>query len=480
VSVRHLFVAALFLACSATASAQEDFVVLKAFQVVAPPAPWEGRPTGHLVKAPDGTLYGSGSSSEGVFAFKITPDGSYVRLDSGLPFGGSMLASDGYFYAARHAEIVRFGVNGPVEVLYRVSNSFIEGFYLSLVEGADGAFYGFNRSGASDRPSRIFRMTPAGAVSTLYTLPPALGDQITLISGRDGNLYGGSAGADGSGTLFRLSLGGTFTTLRTFASGAVHTPLLESHDGFYGVLGHGGSDPCGTIFRLSPDGAFQVLHQFPRNGRGDCPFANPLIEGRDGRFYGTTPAAIFSISRTGDYRLLHTSIGFSWLSVTGDYGVDFSAVTQGMDGNFYGVATMGGSGTLGVVFRLNAVRSPCLNRVDLIWQDTEEHGRLWMTGAIKTETPAFLSTVLVTQYGVFPTFVGPIPPITPALPYTLSVQFPPIGTIGILTILVTSGLDVCADWATAETSTTTAASAGDQRMRLAAAVSALLPPIRRQ
>jgi uncharacterized repeat protein (TIGR03803 family) len=72
--------------------------------------------------------------------------------------------------------------------------------------------------------------------------------------GSDGNFYGTTAegGPLGLGTIFRLTPGGALTTLY---SAGVTTLMQDTSGDFYGTTGGGGSNclpgGCGTIFRLS-------------------------------------------------------------------------------------------------------------------------------------------------------------------------------------------------------------------------------------
>ena len=90
-----------------------------------------------------------------------------------------------------------------------------------LVQGSDGNFYGMTGS-------TIFKITPSGTLTTLYT--NAGWDPNTLVLGKDGSFYGtmnsvfdNSFGNNGgSGRVFKVTTNGTaagttFTTLYTFS-----------------------------------------------------------------------------------------------------------------------------------------------------------------------------------------------------------------------------------------------------------------------
>ncbi|MGA2920750.1 MAG: choice-of-anchor tandem repeat GloVer-containing protein [Candidatus Sulfotelmatobacter sp.] len=146
----------------------------------------------------------------------------------------------------------------------------------------------------------------------------------------------------------------TFTTLHNFdgTDGADPDGLVQGTDGnFYGTTGNGGAiNPCfpngggpgcGTVFQITPRGVLTTLHSFDGTD-GYAP--NGLVQGSDGKFYGTTATSIYSIVPGGTPVLL--------TSVSGPQG----PLVQGTDGNFYGT-TAGGFGSscpgdCGTVFKI--------------------------------------------------------------------------------------------------------------------------------
>src|SRR5262245_26186335 len=82
----------------------------------------------------------------------------------------------------------------------------------SLVQGPDGNFYGTTAQGGPRGSGTVFRVTPAGVLTTLVSdqANPAAG----LVVGNDGLLYGmtGAGGAFGFGTVFRMTTNGALTT----------------------------------------------------------------------------------------------------------------------------------------------------------------------------------------------------------------------------------------------------------------------------
>jgi uncharacterized repeat protein (TIGR03803 family) len=128
------------------------------------------------------------------------------------------------------------------------------------------------------------------------------GPEAGLVQGSDGNFYGTTdiGGTNNDGTVFRISPSGTYTNLYSFvgppSDGYQPTAgLVQGSDGnFYGTTYEGGTSTncdgvgCGTFFRISLSGSETNLHSFdgsPTDGFGPTV---GLVQGSDGNFYGTT------------------------------------------------------------------------------------------------------------------------------------------------------------------------------------------------
>ena len=128
----------------------------------------------------------------------------------------------------------------------------------SLIQGTDGNFYGTTIAGGNLIDScgnkgcgTVFKMTPRGTLSTLYKFCSQLycadgfGPEGGLVQGADGNFYGTTylGGPTGLGTVFKITPGGALTTLYSFCSrsncadgSAPEAGLVQGSDGnFYGT-----------------------------------------------------------------------------------------------------------------------------------------------------------------------------------------------------------------------------------------------------
>ena len=97
----------------------------------------------------------------------------------------------------------------------------------SLITDGSGNFYGTTASGGGSNCGTVFKVTPNGVLSTLVEF---VGDGTTeianrgqapstdLIVGGDGNFYGATAagGATGAGTVFKVTPAGELTTISDF------------------------------------------------------------------------------------------------------------------------------------------------------------------------------------------------------------------------------------------------------------------------
>jgi uncharacterized repeat protein (TIGR03803 family) len=257
---------------------------------------------------------------------------------------------------------------------------------LSLV---GGALYGTTPHGGANGAGSIFRLTPGGAFSNLYSFSAAtnsLGEVVyniqpnELALGNDGNFYGTTqaGGTNFTGTIFVISPTGAFTNLYNFgpftntSSGLAtvldgETPvgaLVQVSDGsFYGVTRYGGSNGTGTIFRFNPTAnTFTNVYSFsavpPGTITTNGTVPNPLYLAANGtNFYGTT--------RGGGFADAGTFFRFNWPShqftqvqsfdgrtASNNPVIPNSTLVQGSDGNLYGTSEAGGSQGGGGIYQV--------------------------------------------------------------------------------------------------------------------------------
>ena len=295
-------------------------------------------PSGSLAQGTDGALYGistgGGAIGDGT-VFKITPAGQLRTLYS---FCSQANCADGAQPQG------------------------------SLTLRPDGHFLGATSTGGTSSAGTIFDISETGTLTVLYSFTGGTGgaEPWPPISGPDGHFYGTTSvgGApSGCGTIYKITGPGAggFRLLHRFTKtdGCLpEAPLVLGTDGnFYGTTVSGGTSNEGVVFSVTPAGTVTVLHSFNSND-GFYPY-DPLVQGSDGNFYGTTKTSstgtfgptVFRITPAGTFTVLYK------LNFGSDGSFVHAGLVQATDGNFYGVATQGGSsnncgGGCGTLFQI--------------------------------------------------------------------------------------------------------------------------------
>jgi uncharacterized repeat protein (TIGR03803 family) len=201
--------------------------------------------------------------------------------------------------------------------------------------------------------------SPAQILTTLINFDGTNGaNPSSLVQGTDGNLWGTTlkGGKNQCGTVFKMSPGGVLIKSWTFDCTNGNEPgglILGTDGSFYGT-GGGGSNGDGTIFRLKPgaDG-LTMLFSFDYND-GNAPVGN-LTEGADGNFYGVTYSGgsqagygtVFKITPTGTLTTLYV---FDFTHGA----LPYAGPIQGTNGDFYGTTSAGGAYAQGTVYRITS------------------------------------------------------------------------------------------------------------------------------
>jgi len=367
----------------------------------------DGSAPNALIQGTDGNLYGTAGygAMNNTFGtvFKITPSGTLTTLyvfctdfpvcaDGGNPFAGLVQATNGSFYGTTYSggaygqgTVFKITPSGALTTLYSFcpQTGCIDGAdpAAALVQATNGYLYGTAQSGGANNFGTVFRITPSGTLTTLYSFCAQSGctdgaqPDAGLVQATNGNLYGTTAGggANGYGTVFKITPSGTLTGLHSFCSqngcrdGAQPSGgLVQATNGsFYGTTPKGGAHGYGTVFRITPSGALATLHSFCAEA-GCADGANPsagLIQATDGDFYGTASTGgangygtVFRITPSGALTTLYSFCSQS-ACTDGEYPV--TGLVQDTNGELYGTTSGGGANLYyGTVFSLSLGLGP--------------------------------------------------------------------------------------------------------------------------
>jgi len=357
-------------------------------------------PIGALVEGTNGSLYGA-SEEGGQFGvgtvFRLNKDGSQFAVimsfqgtngDGSSPWGGLLLASNGFLYGTTHS-----GGDSNAGTIFRIDHggsnyAIIKSFTgatndaaspaSTLMQASNGQLYGTTVSGGAYNLGTVFSLNPDGSgFAVLKSFAGGANDgarpRVALVQGTNGLLFGttASGGISNIGTIFTLHLdGGGFTLVRSFSGGSNDgsTPwaelLLATNNILYGATAMGGSNNVGTVFQIGQDGeGYSLITSFTGGDPTGYFGAGPvyLMQAANGLIYGTTENAgtytngtLFRFSPDGSGYTILKQFG----STASDGAEPTGTLLQASDGALYGVARSGGwidvdETTHGTAFRID-------------------------------------------------------------------------------------------------------------------------------
>ena len=182
-----------------------------------------------------------------------------------------------------------------------------------------------------------------------------------LAQGLDGEFYGTTENGPypSNGFAFKMTATGAFSTFdyscteNDCTGREPYAGLVLASDGnFYGSTQEGGDGAYrsnryagGTIFQLNPESGLTTIYNFCSEvacDDGDAP-STPLTQGSDGNLYGVTPTGglnalgtAFVVTTSGSLTIL-----YNFISTGGN--VPGGGLLQASDGNFYGTTASGGA-----------------------------------------------------------------------------------------------------------------------------------------
>ena len=357
------------------------------------------QPKGSLIQASDGNLYGvtydSGTSGLGVlFSYNITTNVYTKKVDfdgaskGSRPVGSLLQASDGNLYGCTsYGGPNNYGVLflfNPTTSFYITRVAFTgvssDGAYPagSLIQATDGSLYGMTEYGGANNYGTLYSYNPTtySYSKKLDFAGPSNGSKPegSLVQASDGNLYGSTleGGTNNLGVLFNYnSSTNTYAKKLDFA-GTINgrnppSQIMQANDGnLYAMSTAGGLSDLGLLYSYNPTtNNYSKKIDFDWGANGTNPYGS-LIKANDGNFYGMA-----GVGGTNNLGVL-----FQYNSITNAYTkkIDFTGVTNGSrptgslvqasDGNLYGMTSDGGANNLGVIFQYNPITNIYTNKID--------------------------------------------------------------------------------------------------------------------
>jgi uncharacterized repeat protein (TIGR03803 family) len=398
--------AAFFLGAATTAVSMPSGSIRTAKTIHAfqhPPC----RPSA-LLLAGDGNFYGASAGGTFGFLFRVTSSGLFSIVHDFIDEGAGnpislTLGKDGNLYGilSSNGAIFKYSLSGTLAVLCNLGSAVRPA---RLLQGSDGNLYGTTELGGTAGQGSVFRLTPAGQFTTIYSFTNGSGGSKPneLIEGSPGVFYGNCYGSPPSfsrDALFKVTLSGDFKIIRnlkdTKGRSAAHlvyatdgnlygsyyhltetslfrltpngdvTPLggfgfasvnalIQGGDGnLYFSTRSNGAFSAGTISRVTLNGEVTTLYSFTGKDDGNRPDAIIYVSGRG--LFGVTGEG--SASDLGTIFHLDTSGQLTTLARFGTRIAGFApnnALLQTSDGSFFGATSLGGSGFYGTIYRLKS------------------------------------------------------------------------------------------------------------------------------
>ena len=341
-------------------------------------------PTPGLIMDGAGNLYGMTTSGSPSYSpgtvFKLRPDGTKTILhtfergtDGYLPQGGVVMDGSGNLYGATqgggtsgNGTVFRLTSSGTYTILYsfgappdaKYPNSGL------IMDGA-GNLYGTSAEGGANVSGTIFKVTPSGDESVLYSFGVLLSSASDpwggVVMDRAGNLYGVTQLGPSSDSflpiLYKLTSSGTGTVFNFFnnsADGIAPDPdvSIDAAGNLYGTTSQGGAYGQGVLYKITPSGSRSVLHSFSAHSQiGYDGFSHLWLDSA-GIIYGAEVAccgpggSIFKVSPSGE-----DSVLYAFSSDNADGGAPELGFVDSV-GNIYGTTNYGGPSGSGTVFKI--------------------------------------------------------------------------------------------------------------------------------
>ncbi len=275
-------------------------------------------PAGALVADKAGVIWGttsSGGPNGAGTVFTYTPGGTETMVyhftggnDGDLPMAGLLKAPNGDFYGTTEiggkyglGTIFKITPAGVLTTIYAFGTNANDGANpeCELIWTADHQLAGTTVNGGDGGVGTVFKVSLAGKETILHSFAKADGEypRAALVMDKVGTLYGttydteGTAFNAGNGTAFKIDSTGHFSVFYHFLGAPGYGPsapmILDADGNLLGTTQNGGAYNNGAIFKLTPAGKATVLYTFTGGADGGRPIA-PLLLTKGGALLSTT------------------------------------------------------------------------------------------------------------------------------------------------------------------------------------------------
>jgi uncharacterized repeat protein (TIGR03803 family) len=252
-----------------------------------------------------GTTEDGGASDNGT-VWELAADGTYSVLHSFASTEGNFIRGrlvqdkQGNLYgtalfggANGDGSVFECSTSGKLTVLYSFGGT--DGQYPEhgVVVDKKGNLYGATAFGGANDDGSVYKISRKGSFTSLYSFTGGSDGSFLyggLAIGRKGKLYGSAAsnGAGNNGTVFKMTPTGTLTTLYSFTGGSdggsPEGDMLVVGKKLYSAANYGGADGYGVVYEVTPKGKETVLESFT-NANGAAYSAGMTASGKT--LYGT-------------------------------------------------------------------------------------------------------------------------------------------------------------------------------------------------
>jgi uncharacterized repeat protein (TIGR03803 family) len=231
-----------------------------------------------------------------------------------------------------------------------------------VLRASDNFLVGTNCYGGPYGYGSVWELAPNGRFNVLHAFNETWADGLNgrdIALAADESIIGvtDQGGIGGNGTIYKITPAGAYSTLYSFSSQAHdgNQPqgiAVGPDGGYYGVTYYGGQFNQGVVFQFL-NGKYKVLHHVYNSivREGGNPFSKPVIDA-NGVIWGSTynSGAIFRVTKAGVYSTMY-------VFGTGD-GINPDGALVLAGNNLFASTRTGGSHNLGSVIRFAVGANP--------------------------------------------------------------------------------------------------------------------------